>query len=54
MDFTFGFISGSLVGFGFAIYFAHKSEISYIINCLKEDLTIIQVKLDKLLNKQPL
>jgi len=53
MDYLFGFLPGFFVGIGLAFFYTHKSEISYMVTCMKEDLTAIQIKLDRLINKLP-
>jgi len=50
MDFLLGGITGFIAGFGFLYVQYHKSEISYSIATIKEDVASLHVKLEKLLS----
>lgn len=49
MEFILGSISGFVIGFGLLYIQYHKSEISYSIATIKEDLANLHVKIEQLL-----
>lgn len=51
MDIIVGFSFGLFCGIVSYYVLAHKSELSFSIATIKEDLTSLQVKMDNLLHK---
>lgn len=51
MDFILGIITGFISGFGLLYIQYHKSEISYSIAVIKEDVSALSVKIDRLISQ---